>query len=560
MIDKLTAARTLREIARLLTLSGADRFKVQAYDRGARAVEGLVEDLDTLVIEARLTEISGIGKTLAATLEELHRTGKSTVLEKLEAALPPGTRELSAVLGVPRIKALQETLGITTLTALEEACAAGRVRGVKGFGAKTEAKILADLRALAAAGDAAPGPARALLFAATAATDGVLAWARALPGVTRAEIAGALRRRAEVVERVDVLVAAADPAAAEAAARPAPPAAGVPVVLRAVEPARFAAALLEATGSEAHVAKLRVVAAHRGVALDAPAAAGALPPGAPGPAGEEELYARLGLPYIPPELREDQGEVEAAVRGTLPADLVAHGDLAGAVHCHTLYSDGRNTVEEMARAAEALGLRYITITDHSPSATYASGVSLDRLKRQWEEIARTQEKVSVRLLRGTESDILGDGALDYPDEVLADMDVVIASIHNRMRMDTEQMTRRLVAAMRQPRFKIWGHGLGRLLERRPPIACRVEEVLDAVAESRAAVEINGDPHRLDLEPRWIRAARARGIRFVISADAHSVPGLGALRWGVDMARRGWVRKSEVLNTLGVEEFKAAVRP
>jgi DNA polymerase (family X) len=254
------------------------------------------------------------------------------------------------------------------------------------------------------------------------------------------------------------------------------------------------------------------------------------------------------------------GEIEAALAGELPADLVEEGDIQGLVHCHTVYSDGRHTVEEMARAAEAMGMKYITITDHSPTASYAGGLTLDRLHRQWEDIDRAQEKVQVRLLRGTESDILADGSLDYPDAVLEKMDVVIASIHNRYKMDEDQMTRRLVAALKNPLFKVWGHALGRYVRSRPPIAVRMEEVLDAAAESRVAVEVNGDPHRLDMEPRWQREARRRGIRFVISTDAHSTRELRNVRYGVSMARRGWLRKGEVLNTLGVDEFRRLVRP
>jgi DNA polymerase (family 10) len=235
-------------------------------------------------------------------------------------------------------------------------------------------------------------------------------------------------------------------------------------------------------------------------------------------------------------------------------------DLRGAVHCHTQYSDGRHSIEEMARAAEELGLAYLTITDHSASATYARGLDLARLQRQSDEIARVQERVNVRILHGTESDILRDGSLDFPDAALRRLDVIIASIHNRYKMDAEQMTDRLLKALRHPLFKIWGHALGRYVMSRPPFACHMDEVLDAVAESRAAIEVNGDPHRLDMEPRWIREARARGIRFVVSVDAHTTSGLRNARWGVDMARRGWLRREEVLNTLGPDEFTSAVKP
>jgi DNA polymerase (family 10) len=347
---------------------------------------------------------------------------------------------------------------------------------------------------------------------------------------------------------------------------------GLHVELHVVAPDEFAAALWRLTGSPEHVARLEALAAMRGVDLDAP-----IPPprgvqqGEPAAQEaarepdevevvERGLYARLGLSYIAPELREDHGEIQAAADGSLPEDLITIADIRGMTHCHTVHSDGKHTIEEMARAAEAMGMQYLTITDHSPTAHYAGGVRLDQLKRQWDEIARVQERVKIRLLRGTESDILADGALDYPDSILEQLDVIIASIHSRMKMDADAMTRRLVNAMRLPFFKIWGHALGRLLLRREPFACRVEEVLDAVAESRAAIEINGDPHRLDLAPEWTRRARARGIRFVISTDAHSIHGLANLRHGVHAARRGWLRRGEVLNTLGADEFAAAVKP
>ena len=229
-------------------------------------------------------------------------------------------------------------------------------------------------------------------------------------------------------------------------------------------------------------------------------------------------------------------------------------------HCHTVYSDGRNSIEEMALAAEAMGMAYLTITDHSQSAHYARGVGIDRLRAQWDEIARVQERVNIKLLKGTESDILAEGSLDYPDPILQQFDIIIASIHARHKMDSDQMTNRLLRALKLPLFKIWGHPLGRLLQSRPPFDCRMEEILDEIALSRCAIEVNGDPKRLDLEPRWIRLARERGIKFIVSTDAHSIDGLGNLRYGVAMARRGWLTPAEVLNTLSVENFIQAVHP
>jgi DNA polymerase (family 10) len=266
------------------------------------------------------------------------------------------------------------------------------------------------------------------------------------------------------------------------------------------------------------------------------------------------------MQYVEPELREDQGEIEAALAGKLPGDLLALDDIKGMVHCHTTYSDGKHTIEQMVRGAEAMGMKYITITDHSPTAFYAGGLKTEELYRQWDEIDEIQSNVKIKILRGTESDILADGGLDYPDRILEQLDCIVASVHARYKMDSRKMTERIVAAMKQPVFKVWGHALGRLIQRRPPFECDVERILDVIAESRAAVEINGDPYRLDLEPRWVREARKRKIKFVISVDAHSVGALNNVKYGVAMARRGWVRKSEVLNTLSLSAFVKAVRP
>jgi DNA polymerase (family 10) len=568
VLDRFSVARALREIASLMQVEGANPFKVRAYERGARALEGMPEDLGTLVRESRLTSVPGIGSALASTIAELFQTGRSPQLDRLRERLPPGVVELSQVLSLSKIGALHRALGTSSLADLETAARAGRIRGVKGFGDKTEQKILADIEALRTRGT------ETLLHEATREGEALLAHLRASAAVTRAEIAGALRRRRETIDRL-VAVAASGMAkdSLDHAARY--PAAvtvlerddtrvlmrlpdGLNAEVHVEAPARFATAWHRLTGTEGHLAKLAIVAEARGLKLDE---GGLTRAGRRVSVREEaDLYRELGLPFIEPELREDEGEVEAAVTGALPTELVRVDDVQGLVHCHTHYSDGKNSVEEMARGADALGMKYMTITDHSPTAHYAGGLPLDRLKRQWEDIARAQEKVKVRLLRGTESDILADGSLDYPDQVLDQLDVIVASVHNRHKMDADQMTRRIVAAMRRPQFKIWGHALGRYVLTRPPFAVHMETILDAVAESRAAVEINGDPHRLDMEPRWVRVARTRGIRFVVSTDAHSVNALRNVRWGVDMARRGWLTKADVLNTRGVDEFRQAVRP
>lgn len=574
MLDKFGVARALREIGALLELEGENPFKVRAYENGARAVEGLAGDLGALVAAGRLLEVKGIGDALARKIADLHRTGTTELLDRLRAAHPPGTLELVSVpeLGPKKAAALVAALGVRNLDDLERACLEGRVRGVKGFGERTEQRILEGVRQVRAR----RADRRVLLAEALAAAEPLLAHLRAAPGADRVELAGSARRLRETVADLDVVAASGAPAALSDALAAYPLTAevlargetkttvrlgsGLQVDLRIVPPADFATLLHHLTGSKAHHVKLRGLARERGFTLSEWGLERLDGGGKVAIASEEALYGALGLPLVPPELREDAGELEAAAAGTLPGDLVSLDDVRGLVHCHTTWSDGRASLEEMARAADALGIEYLTVTDHSRTAGYAGGLDVDRLRRQWDELARVQERVKVRLLRGTESDILEDGALDFPDEVLEQLEVIVASVHSRHRMDEDQMTRRLVRCMSLPVFKIWGHALGRLLLDREPFACRVEEVLDALAASRGAVEVNGDPKRLELEPRWLRAATARRIPVVLSVDAHAVSDLGYLRWAVGQARRGWVRRGEVLNTLPVEEFRRAVRP
>jgi DNA polymerase (family 10) len=561
------AAAALRELGALLALEPGNRYRATAYARAAEVVEG-VADLESLALRGELTSLPGVGPAIAGVLEELLRTGRSKALERVRARYPPGTAELAAFLSLPRIRLLHEALGVSSLEDLRSACRSGRVRALPGFGAKSEQRLLARL-------EARPEPEPAALLSEAALHGAALcAHLRRGPGVVAVELAGALRRRVEAIDRLEVVVACEEPGALAAHARRLPGAVSLEprepddlrlrrpgrldAGVRIVRPRELAVAWVHATGSPDHVARLAERARQMGMTLDRQSLRRAGRRLAI--ESEAALYGRLGLQLVPPELREDTGEIEAASRGELPDDLVRLEDLQGAVHCHTRYSDGRHSIEQMARAAEKLGLRYLTITDHSASATYARGLDVEDLERQADEIDRVRGRVDVRILHGTETDILQDGALDYPPRVLERLDVLIASIHQRHRMDERAMTERIVRAMRHPLFKIWGHALGRYVLSRPPIACDVEAILDAVAESRAAIEINGDPHRLDLPPRWIREARRRGIRFVVSTDAHSTRGLENARWGVDMARRGWLRKPEVLNTLGAEEFAAAVRP
>ena len=560
-LDRFGVAAALQEIAQLMDLKGGQfRFKAKAYNAGARAIQG-VADLDRLVREDRLTSLPRIGDALASQIKQLYLTGESSVLNELRKEFPAGVVELSAVpgLSVDKIRQLQEELGITSIAELKAAAEAGKLRTLKGFGPKTEQRLLTHVST------PVQKPKRRLhLHHAWSTADQVVDYLKAIDGVVDVSVAGSLRRWEETVGVIDIVAAADDPAALIEKFLQSPLilsshsedentcvaqfADGAQVWLTAVPPKEFGVTLFVKTGSQAHIEKVMGQAERKKVNF------------AQLPRTEDQLYKRLGMSYIPPELREDQGEIEAALSKKIPEDLITEADIKGQVHCHTTYSDGIHTLEAMVRGAEEMGMKYITITDHSPTAIYANGLKLDRLKRQWDEIDEVQEKVSIKILRGTESDIIASGELDYPDAVLEKLDVIVASIHARYKMDAAKMTERITTAMRQPVFKIWGHALGRLLQRRPAFECDVERILDVIAESKAAIEINGDPYRLDLEPRWVREARKRKIKFVISTDAHSVKALNNLKYGVAMARRGWVTRKEVLNTLNPAAFAKAVKP
>jgi DNA polymerase (family 10) len=578
-LDKFAVAAALQEIAALLELKGGkDRFKARAYQTGARVIAGLSEDIGEVVLGNRLTSMRGIGDALASQIEQLYLTGESSVLRGLKKEFPAGIIELSAVpgLSISKIKSLHEALGITSIAELKAAAEAGKIKTLKGFGAKTEATLL---EAISNHRQRGKQDERLHLHRALQTATQVVDYLQTARDIREISFAGSLRRWKETVGTIRLVANTKQPAALIEHFRRFPLivefieqmeeactvrlADGARVSVVAARPPEFALALLTETGSKAHVNKLQQIANGEGPKSNAKQATkkrAQRPSRSVGLLKEEDIYAQLGMEYIPPELREDEGEIEVALVGKLPEDLVTLADIRGMVHCHTTYSDGKHSIAEMVGAAEAMGMKYVTITDHSPTAFYAGGVTLDRLKRQWAEIDEVQEQVKIKILKGTESDIVADGRLDYPDKILEQFDVIVASIHSRYKMDSTKMTRRIVTAMRQPVFKIWGHALGRLIQRRPPFECDVEKILDVIAESRAAIEINGDPWRLDMEPRWVREARKRKIKFVISVDAHSTGALNNLKYGVAMARRGWLRKSEVLNTLGAKAFQKAVKP
>jgi DNA polymerase (family X) len=551
----------LQEIAQLMELRGGQyRFKAKAYNAGARSIQA-VGDLDRLVRDDQLTTLPRIGGALASQIKQLYLTGESSVLNDLRKEFPAGIVQLSTVpgLSLPKIRQLHDELGISSVAELKAAAEAGKIRDLKGFGAKTEQRLLEQLSK-----PKEKPRQRLYLHHAWNTAEQIIAYMKTSRGLIEISVAGSLRRWVETVGTIEIVASSKKPAALVEHFLRLPLiissemsgdnscvaqfADSAVVAFTAVTPEEFPVMLFSRTGAEAHVEKVsaRIMTAKRKSTRL--------------PRSEEELYERAGMQYVPPELREDQGEIEAAIDGTLPEDLLTLDDIKGMVHCHTTYSDGKHTVEQMVGAAEAMGMKYITITDHSPTAFYAGGLKVEDLYRQWDEIDEVQSKTKIKILRGTESDILADGNLDYPERILEQMDCIVASVHARYKMDSRKMTERIVNAMRQPVFKIWGHALGRLLQRRPPFECDVERILDVIAESKAAIEINGDPYRLDLEPRWVREARKRKIKFVISVDAHSMGALANVKYGVAMARRGWVERKEVLNTLPLAQFRKAVHP
>ncbi len=556
MLDKSGIAEALREFGHMLRLKDENQFKVKAYLKASESLDALKDDLGTLIKQKRLTEIDGIGAALAEKITELYTTGRMQALEELRASMPPGVLELSKIpgLGVSKILQLQKELGIVSIATLKAACEKGQVAAVSGFGKKTEQKILESIEKQNSRGQLM------LLIGALETCESLISFLQNLEFVDNASISGEVRRWKEVVDHGEIIVSTLDPekvktelshfASLQRIEEGTEPsqlicifANNLRITMSFVKAPSFAFQLLKETGSPEHLERLDLSKIESKSFKS-----------------ENEIYQFLNLPFIPPELREDEGEFEAIAKGDRFEDLIDINQIIGMTHCHSTYSDGVHSIEKMARAADAMGMQYMTITDHSQSANYAGGLTVDRLKQQWEEIDKVQEMVKVKLLRGTESDILGDGALDYPDSILEKFEVIIASIHSRMKMDEDEMTRRLTRCMQLPQFKIWGHALGRRLLERDPIKCRVEEILDVIADSKVAIEINGNPHRMDMAPEWARSARKRGIKFIVSTDAHSTEDLNYLRFGVHLARRAGIRTKDVLNTLPLEQFKKTVKP
>jgi len=567
-------AAVLREISQLLQLKGENAFKVRAYDMGADAFETLPPDpaasggLYERVKAGTLSELEGVGKAIDQKVTELVNTGKLEYLEKLRLDFPRGALDLVQIPGLGPRKAaiLIRELDVVNLDDLEKAAHAGRVRVLKGFGEKTEQAILEGIAKVRVRQTA-----RKPLWETRPLAEQLVASVRRAPGVVRAEIAGSVRRYNETNGDIDVVAAVKGPVepvmqafadaagVAEVLARGGTKCSvrlrdGLQADLRVVTEAQFATALHHFTGSKQHHVKLRGIARDKGLSISEYGLA-RLDGGAPlQPESEEALYGMLGLQPVPPELREDLGELELAAKRELP-QLVAQPDIRGFVHCHSTWSDGKATIEEMVRAAGALGAEFITITDHTRAAHYANGLDVERLRRQWDEIAEVQEKfLSIRILRGSEVDILEDGALDWPPDILDKLDVVICSVHQRFKLDEARQTERIRRALLHPKCGIWGHPTGRYLGDRDPMPARWEELIAIAAERGVTIECNGTPHRLDFSAELLRVARKHKAKICLSVDAHSTKELENLHYAVGTARRGWTERDRVINARPADQF------
>jgi DNA polymerase (family 10) len=563
-------AHAFDELADLYELDGAIVHRVVAYRNAAKAVRDAPTSVAALTREGRVTSLAGIGKTLEEKIVALMDTGDIPAAIKLRAKFPPGLVEMTHVpgLGPKRARVLFDELGIDSLVALKEAAEGGRLRSLKGFGEKAEANILAGIESLG--DDPASAAQRVLLSKAMEAADAILSELRADPSADRVELAGSARRWAETVKDLDIIATSHDPARlsavltrlpfVESAGDPGEAGArvvthtGMKVDLRIVAPDQFGNLLQHFTGSKQHNMALREAAVRRGLHVSEYGVLDDATGETHRCATEEEVYALLGYAYIEPELRENRGELEAAAEGRLP-DLLPYDGLRGDLHCHTVASDGRNTIQEMALAARDLGYEYLAITDHSATHGFGNHLTPDDLRRHAEAVRAAGERIEgIRLLAGSEVNILPDGSPDYDDEILAELDWAVGSVHTSFRIGREEMTRRFVTACEHPLIDCLGHPSGRLILRREPYDVDFDAVFEAAVRTGTMIEINANPNRRDLSETNARAAAAAGVRICVNSDAHGRETLPLIRYGIATARRAWLGPEQVANSRGWDEF------
>lgn len=566
-MDKKEIAQVLSEIGTMLELLGESPFKSRAYYNGARTVELLTEDIKRLVQEDRLKDVKGIGKALDEKIKELVNTGRLEYYDRIKERVPEGLLELLRIpgLGPKKVRVLHRELGIATLGELEYSCIENRLIELPGFGERTQKKVLEGIQYLKRNRGRYLYP--EALDKALRLVDGM----KESSLVSRISIAGSLRRKVETVKDIDILVSGADPDGImdEFAGLPwverviergssklgALLDSGIGVDLRVVKDSQFPFALHHFTGSKEHNTAMRHRARGMGLKINEYGIFEGEGQSDIECADEEEFFERLGLQYIPPEIRENTGEIEAAQLKELPR-LVEYGDIKGIFHVHTRYSDGTSSIQDLADKAMEMGMQYIGISDHSRSAYYAGGLKTEDVLRQREEIDRLNERYNgFKVFAGIESDILTDGSLDYPDEVLASFDFVIASVHSAFGMDQKTMTERLITALKNPHVTMLGHPTGRLILAREGYPVDLERIIQVAAGYNKMIELNANPYRLDLDWRWCRRAKEMGVRVSINPDAHSPEGLEDLVYGVDTARKGWLEAADVFNCISLAGMK-----
>jgi DNA polymerase (family 10) len=575
-MDNAAIARTLEEVADLLEIQNENPFRIRAYRNAVRTIQTQTTPLARMIEEKRpLTALPGIGKEMANHIREMVETGTLGYRDELLGTMPRSLIELMRLpsVGPKKAKKLWDELQISTVEELEEAAKAGRIAGVAGFGEKTQQKILAGIH------DHRQHSSRMLLADAEQIVEPLLEWLRQSPDLERLEVAGSYRRRRETVGDIDLLAIATKPAAVmkhflahgwiekvEMAGETRATVvlgSGLQVDLRVVAPEAYGAALVYFTGSKEHNVKLRRRAVEQGLRISEYGVF--KEPEGEWIAGreEEDVYKAVGLAWIPPEMREDQGEIEAAVlsgkKSKLPR-LIRQEDLKGDLHMHSTWSDGRNSIEEMVEACAARGYEYMVISDHSKALAMTNGLDAYRLREQWKEIEEVQARhPEIRILRSMEVDILADGSLDLEDEMLAGLDVVLVSLHSRFDLPEAQQTARVLRALEHPEVSIFCHPTARLINRRRGVEMDMDVVLRRAAELGVAVEVNSNPHRLDLRDSHLRLARELGCKVVISTDSHRTRELDLMRYGVEQARRAWLEPERVVNTLGYRELVKVLR-
>jgi len=554
------------DIADILEIKGENPFKIRAYRKAAHTLENLPIEIEELVKESRLQEIDGIGKALEKKIHEIISTGTCRYYEALKKDFPRGLVEMLKIpgLGAKKIKVIYDNLGISSIEELERAAKTHKIRELPGMGVKTEQSILKGIQTLKGQGE------RVQLAIALPVANRIVEILSSMMDVYKVSIAGSLRRKRETVKDIDIVVATETPETVVEDFLKLPIISrvlakgltkvsvmlnmGIQVDLRLIKPNEFYSALQHFTGSKEHNAKIRSLALKMGYKLNEYGIFEKEGEGVFLPKSEEELYSKLGMPYIIPELREDRGEIEKALEGCLP-DVVKLEDMRGDLHVHSNFSDGVSSIEEMAEKARELGYEYIAITDHSKSLKIARGLDESRLKEQLELIDSINQKVKdIRILKGIEVDILPDGNLDLDDDILKKLDVVIASIHSGFKQDQKSLTSRIVNACYNPYVKIIAHPTGRLIGRREPYNVDMDKVLEAAAQTGTVLEINSSPDRLDLNDLYSKRAVEMGIKIAINTDAHSSEALRDIMYGIWVARRGWLTADNVINTFSLEKL------